>query len=87
MAAGLPVLISNRVNIWREVAAAGAGRVVDCGLGPVADGLAGLIDDPAAARAMGENGRALVAERFAWDKVADALIALYASVLPARVTT
>ncbi|MHA1569777.1 MAG: glycosyltransferase, partial [Alphaproteobacteria bacterium] len=27
MACGLPVLISDRVNIWREVAAAGAGRV------------------------------------------------------------
>lgn len=86
MAVGLPVLISDRVNIWREVETAGAGQVVDCRLGPVADGLAGLIDDPATAWAMGEMGRALVAQRFAWDRVADALIALYASVLPARST-
>ncbi|MBT5415864.1 MAG: glycosyltransferase [Rhodospirillaceae bacterium] len=80
MAAGLPVLISDRVNIWREVAAAEAGRVVSCGVDAVAEALAGLIDDPEAARAMGEKGRALVADRFAWDRVADALIALYESV-------
>lgn len=86
MAVGLPVLISNRVNIWREVETAGAGEVVECRLESVAKGLAGLLDDPATARTMGEMGRALVARRFAWDRVADALIAVYASVLPARAT-
>lgn len=30
MACGIPVVISDRVNIWREVAAAGAGRVTRC---------------------------------------------------------
>ncbi len=30
MAAGLPVIISDKVNIWREVHAGGAGRVIPC---------------------------------------------------------
>ena len=34
MACGLPVVISDQVNIWREVDAAGAGLVVPCAAAP-----------------------------------------------------
>ena len=87
MAAGLPVLISDRVNLWREVAAAEAGIVVPCRVEAVEQALAGLVGDRAAARAMGERGRTLVAERFAWDRVADTLIALYDSVAASERST
>ena len=30
MAAGLPIIISDKVNIWREVESAGAGTVIPC---------------------------------------------------------
>src|SRR6185436_20783168 len=54
MACGRPVVISDHVNIWHEVAAAGAGRVTRCDAGEVAAALLGLLDDPAARRAAGD---------------------------------
>ena len=66
MACGLPVAVSDRVNLWREVAGAGAGWVVPPETEPVRDAIVEALSDPARAREMGARGRALVAERFAW---------------------
>ena len=81
MACAMPVVISDKVNIWREVEAGGAGRVTPCDAEAVAQAMAELIDDPGAARQMGENGKAMVAEQFAWPKIALMLERVYTSLI------
>lgn len=81
MACGLPVVISNRVNIWQEIAGAGAGVVVDCDVQQLAEALLKLLDRPEERRIIGEKGRKLVEARFLWDKVADQMLGLYQKIL------
>lgn len=77
MACGLPVLVSDKVNIWREIVADGAGLVATTTVDDVAAGLAALLDEPARAQAMGMAGRAAVAARWDWSKIAERLEAVY----------
>jgi glycosyltransferase involved in cell wall biosynthesis len=81
MASGLPVLISNRVNIWREVAGANAGIVVNCDADALADGLVALLDNRELRRAMGENGRRLVGQRYDWKIAAEQILRVYREIL------
>jgi glycosyltransferase involved in cell wall biosynthesis len=81
MAAGLPVIISDKVNIWREVQAGGAGRVIPCGAGPLAEQILELLAQPELARQMGQSGRTLVQERFQWPRIAQNLAAAYAQII------
>jgi glycosyltransferase involved in cell wall biosynthesis len=75
LACGTPVLISNKVNIWREIAAAEAGYVEN-------DDLAGttrLIDrwmgtSPNVRAAMGENAKQCFARHFEIDRATDSLL-------------
>jgi glycosyltransferase involved in cell wall biosynthesis len=83
MACGLPVVISDRVNIWREVAHAGAGRVVPCDAAAVSLGLASVLDDPGR-DAMGERGRRLVTERFTWAAAGARMLDAYHGILDRR---
>ncbi|MGE0725090.1 MAG: glycosyltransferase [Alphaproteobacteria bacterium] len=77
MGAGLPVLLSDRVGIAEEAAAAGAALVGPPSVETIAGQIATLAGDEGRARAMGAAGRALVAERFDWPVVACALEDLY----------
>ena len=81
MACGLPVVISDQVNIWREVEAAGAGLVVPCDAASLAAALERLLADPGLAAAMGQQGRDLVARRFQWGNIALALQDLYTGII------
>ena len=65
MACGTPVLISNRINIWREIAADGAGLVADDDLPGTTDLLLrwAALDAPARA-AMREQARMCFETRF-----------------------
>jgi len=81
MAAGLPVIISDKVNIWREVQAAGAGRVIPADASALADQLLDLLDNPGAATHMGQKGRSLVQERFPWPRIARSLVEAYERII------
>jgi glycosyltransferase involved in cell wall biosynthesis len=81
MAAGLPVIISDKVNIWREVQAGGAGRVVPCDATALADQILDLLDQPEAARRMGQQGRSLAQERFLWPRIARSLAEAYSRII------
>lgn len=81
MACGLSVIISDKVNIWREVAACGAGRVAPCDPGRFAEMISDLLDNPDMARQMGKNGKALVKEHFQWSSVARTMEDVYRTVL------
>lgn len=81
MACGVPVLISDKVNIWREVEANKAGKVAPCDVERFAEEMSGLLGEPEEAKRMGDNGKALVKNRFQWSSVATDLEAAYHSVL------
>lgn len=75
MACGVPVLISNQINIWREIEQAGAG-IVDTDDQQGTDRLLQeWIDaDPVAWRRMGEAGKNCFAQRFHVERAAESLI-------------
>jgi glycosyltransferase involved in cell wall biosynthesis len=83
-AAGLPVIISNKVNISREFAEARAGLVINCDVDELTHAMATLLDDPELRRAMGAAGRNLVAERFNWPAVTGKLIDVYRDAIAAN---
>jgi glycosyltransferase involved in cell wall biosynthesis len=85
MACGVPVAISDKVNIWREVRAAGAGLVGPTTAGAVAEQIAGLARNPDA-HLMGECGRKLVAAKFSWDNIARDLETVYRSLAAKKPT-
>ncbi len=79
LACGKPVLISNQINIWREIAAAGAGLVADDTPAGTRDLLARWARLPAAEQqAMGRRARAAYEQYFATGPAADRLLAALA---------
>lgn len=66
MASGLPVVVSNEVNIHREISRAGAGIVTGFSPDEIAAAIERICDDSALARQMGERGRELVRDQFSW---------------------
>ncbi|HYR22628.1 MAG TPA: glycosyltransferase [Chthoniobacterales bacterium] len=75
LAAGVPVLISNRVNIWREIDADRAGYIESDDLEGTTRLLQRWIDTPSAEReAIRGNARHCFEQRFAIDRAADSLL-------------
>ncbi|MBF6571138.1 MAG: glycosyltransferase [Candidatus Binataceae bacterium] len=73
----LPVVVSNKVNIWREIAAADAGIVVECAPSQVAAAILKLLEKPELAQAMGERGASLVREQYRIESVAQDMLEVY----------
>ncbi|MBV8756671.1 MAG: glycosyltransferase [Deltaproteobacteria bacterium] len=80
MAAGLPVVVSDRVNICDEITAGDAGITVPREPVALARALIDVLADPARRRRMGANGRRLVEQRYAPAAVAAELIAMYQAI-------
>jgi glycosyltransferase involved in cell wall biosynthesis len=74
--AGVAVILSPECNL-PEVAEAGAGLVVEPQVEPLAAALRSLMTDDDRRREMGVHGRALVQERFTWERVAESLERVY----------
>jgi glycosyltransferase involved in cell wall biosynthesis len=74
-------VISDQVNIHREVAAAGAGLVTRCDANEVAKALIGLLDDASRRQEMGAAGRRTVRERYTWPPIVQALTREYEAVI------
>jgi glycosyltransferase involved in cell wall biosynthesis len=81
MAAGLPVVISNKVNLWREVDEARAGLVVSTDAAELASAITRLLDYPGLARQMGECGRRLARDKFSWNTAGEQLVRLYNAII------
>ena len=84
MACALPVVISNRVNIHREISEAGAGLVARCDAGDVATALQALLSDTDRRHQMGSAGRRWVEERFSWPDIVRALTREYELIVAKR---
>jgi glycosyltransferase involved in cell wall biosynthesis len=83
MAAGCPVVISDQVNIWREVQQGGA-MVTDCDQHKLTGALSAVLRDPALAADMSRKARETVRRLYHWDSVAAALEAMYAAAAATR---
>jgi glycosyltransferase involved in cell wall biosynthesis len=77
MACGAPVVISDRVNIWREIAGAGAGLVSPPDIDSVAAHILLLAADTQRAARMGTAGRRLVETHYDWARIAGDLERVY----------
>jgi glycosyltransferase involved in cell wall biosynthesis len=86
MACGMPVVISDKVNIWREVEAGSAGKITSCDADRFAKIILNLLDSPELLKEMGRNGKVLVKERFQWSTVAHAMEEAYRLILSGDVT-
>lgn len=84
MACGVPVVISDKVNIWREVEAGGGGRVVATDVQALAEALHDLLADQSTARRMGGRARRQVEEKFNWHSIGPRLEAVYRAIIDGR---
>jgi glycosyltransferase involved in cell wall biosynthesis len=85
MACGLPV-VATPVGGTAEVVRDGeTGYLVPPrAVEPLAAAICRLLDDPAHARALGANGRALVEREYSWERIAERTVAVYERVLQSR---
>ena len=79
MAAGLPLIVTDRVGIHREIAAARAGLVVPCQAEPLSGALARMLENPDLRGEAVRNGKRL-AESFSPATVSQHLIQLYSNI-------
>lgn len=84
MGVGLPVIISDRVGIHQEVAAAGGGLVVAPAIHAIAEAIVTLAEDPEGRQELGRRAQRFVAGFCAPAIVATQLIELYAAVAQRR---
>lgn len=83
MACGVPVVVSDQVNIWREVVSAGAGAVASCEPAALSDAIKAMLDNPAQREEMGRRGAQIARARYDHRRVAAELEAAYRSVTAA----
>ena len=81
MAAGIPVVISDRVALHGLVAERSAGSVVGTDPAEVARGLLPYLQDPLLALERGLNAAAAASEQFSWETVAARFEQMYAGIV------
>lgn len=86
MAAGLPVVISDQVNIWRELKRGGGATVIPCDRAALVSAMTPLLADPEGAAEMGRRARATVDQLYRWDNVGAALEEMYRGAAATRVS-
>jgi glycosyltransferase involved in cell wall biosynthesis len=83
LACGTAAVVSTECH-FPEVAEVGAGAVVPLNADALAEALARVLGDAAARARMGAAGRALVAERFTWSRVAERSVETYTRLIGER---
>ena len=86
MACACPVVISDQVNIWREVKEEGAGLVVGLNPAEIADAIKRILADKAASLEMGRRGRLAAERRYSWSQIVDQMIQVYQSLIKQKMT-
>jgi glycosyltransferase involved in cell wall biosynthesis len=81
MRSGLPVIVSQEVGIAPYVGARGSGMVCESNVESLAKCLVTLASDATTRREMGETGRRVAAETFAWPLIAQRLLRIYRDIL------
>ncbi len=70
MASGVPVIVSDQVNLHDEVTASGGGEVVSLDVHSIAEALTRWLGDDADRRGAGERGRAHALAKWDWNAIA-----------------
>ena len=83
MACGLPIVISDKVNISGEVAQAGAGLVTACNIDKLTDSMGLLLREKVIRGRLSIAAKKLVRERYTWQKTAENLLSIYEGILSA----
>jgi glycosyltransferase involved in cell wall biosynthesis len=81
MACGLPVVVSEKVNLWPSVVEAKAGLVAPCDAGIFSRKTLNILNDDDLAHQMGMNGIALVRNKFSWQEISLKLQSMYSSLV------
>lgn len=81
MACGLPVIVSDKVNLWPDVVEANAGEVAPCDAEHFSRKILDILNDEESAQRMGMNGMELVRKKFSWGEIASRLVAMYSSLI------
>ena len=81
MACGCPVVISDQVNIWREVQEEEAGLVVGLDPPKIANAICRVLSDKEAAGEMGRRGRVAAQRRYSWPRIVDQMTQVYREVI------
>jgi glycosyltransferase involved in cell wall biosynthesis len=77
MLCGTPVLISNKVNIWRDIKSMNSGAVVDCTEEAVCAGLIKLLSDKDALKVMGSEAKRAASLLYSSNRTVSTLIRRY----------
>ena len=81
MAAGVPVVISNKVGIYEEVKKNEAGIITDTSIESVYKGIKMLIENENLRKKISENAKKLVKNEYDIEKVAEKMVKVYQSIL------
>ncbi len=81
MAAGCPVVVSNKIDLALEISNAKAGLVCLPDVESTAQAMEQILKDKALRNSMGGNGRRLVLNEFTWDKIANELLLVKENIL------
>ncbi len=79
MACGCPVIISDQVNIWREVQTAGAGIVTGLDSKEISEAIVRLLENRTEAKQMGALGRLVAEKNYAWAGIIDRMTDVYSN--------
>ena len=77
MACGTPVVISDQVNIWREVKQDRSGLVVSLDSNAISEALYRFLINPNEADNFGARGRVAAKSRYAWPRIVKKLSLVY----------
>ena len=86
MACGLPVVISDHVNIWKAVSDSHSGLTVRLDIQEIAQAICAIIKDKDLARRMGLAGRELVQSRYDYKCVVNEIIRMYGTIIRKQTT-
>lgn len=83
LAAGLPVVMSNGVDIHKDVTATESGWIHDCTIESLVEQLRQALKNPAERAIRGENARRCAADRYGWEAIAQQLQTYYQQIISA----
>jgi glycosyltransferase involved in cell wall biosynthesis len=84
MACGCPVVISDKVNIWREIRMADAGIVTSLKPYAIAEAILNLLTNPCAAQKMGVHGRRAAEAYYGWPLIVGKLSGVYQELIDVK---
>lgn len=81
MLAGLPVVISDQVHIWRSIQQTDAGWICECSVASLTTQLREALKSSAERQQRGQNAQRCAQENYSWEAIAEQAIGCYQSIL------